>query len=334
MNSPIIDLAVVLIFTYLLLSIISSTLYEVFLTIGRARSKMLKHALNNLFFDDEWRNNTSKLLLDSPTVKALKKSDKSFPAYVPASSFTNAIIGIIRNQSTAPLTIESIRQKLNDETSLIKGDARVALLNILDSTENDYNKFITGLENFYDDYMDRVSGWFKLKYQWVMVIISAIVTLTLNADSIAIAKRLWSNPSELVSTANLVSTQVEDFSLSEDNQFIVHKINGQTVSIPLVYHIDTTAISADSALILLGEQKRTIQLLVESLNNSSILMGWQSKKEIVDTFQWKPNLAIKIAGWLITTLAIFIGAPTWFDIIIKLVNLRGTGKKPAPSSHT
>ena len=41
-----------------------------------------------------------------------------------------------------------------------------------------------------------------------------------------------------------------------------------------------------------------------------------------------PDKIPKIMGWLITTLALYLGAPFWFEMINKFINLRGTGKKP------
>ena len=41
-------------------------------------------------------------------------------------------------------------------------------------------------------------------------------------------------------------------------------------------------------------------------------------------------LAFKLLGWLMTALAVSIGAPFWFDLFGRLVNLRATGAKPAP----
>ena len=42
-----------------------------------------------------------------------------------------------------------------------------------------------------------------------------------------------------------------------------------------------------------------------------------------------------ILGWLITGLAVSLGAPFWFDMLKTFVNVRGAGQKPAetkPSS--
>lgn len=329
MNSPILDLGIVLIFTYLLLSIISSTIYEAFLTLRKARGKMLKHAFKTLFFDEEWRTITSKYLINSPTIKALKRTESSFPAYVSAKSFSSAMIGMIRNGSTDPVTIQTIRERLNSEDSLIKGDARIALLNILDNAQDDYDKFIKGVENFYDDYMDRVSGWFKLKYQKVMFMISLVVTLILNVDTMHIATTLWKDQGKLAVMADQVSEEVKNMELSSDRKTITYnKPDGTNITLNVVHSFDTTAISPDSAMAILKQEKQHVEAIVGTLTSTGIPMGWESKEAIFNVFRWEPRLAVRIFGWLVTALAVFMGAPTWFDILNKLVNLRGTGKKP------
>jgi hypothetical protein len=52
----------------------------------------------------------------------------------------------------------------------------------------------------------------------------------------------------------------------------------------------------------------------------SLPIGW--------TDSTPPINATQLAGWLVTALATLFGAPFWFDLLQKLVNLRGTGNKP------
>jgi len=42
----------------------------------------------------------------------------------------------------------------------------------------------------------------------------------------------------------------------------------------------------------------------------------------------------KIIGLLASILAVMMGAPFWFDLLNKVSNLRGAGKKPAQSAGT
>lgn len=52
----------------------------------------------------------------------------------------------------------------------------------------------------------------------------------------------------------------------------------------------------------------------------SLPIGWSDSKCSISGSQ--------IAGWLVTASATLFGAPFWFDLLQKLVNLRGTGNKP------
>jgi hypothetical protein len=42
---------------------------------------------------------------------------------------------------------------------------------------------------------------------------------------------------------------------------------------------------------------------------------------------------LKALGWLITALAVSLGGPFWFELLNRLVDMRGAGKKP-PSVTT
>jgi hypothetical protein len=328
MNTSIVDLAVVLMFSYLLLSIIASTIHELFLTLIKARSRMLLKALNNMFFDETWKSETSKLLLNSPSIRALQQDAQKFPAYIPASSFANAVLGIIRNGSTEPITVETIRAKLNDDKTLIKGEARIALLNILDAANNDYEKFIVGVESFYNSSMERVSGWFKSRYQIYMLIISAFVSVFLNVDSIHLAQTLWADKVKLEQMANAVKNEFRNIEKTDKEIIFNGSNNNPIIRIDIDKNTDTSTISIDSALSLLKIQQKDIAIAMQKVKASGLPMGWENRQAFIGAFKWEPRLAVRIAGWLITTLAVFMGAPTWFDILNKLVILRGNGKKP------
>jgi hypothetical protein len=48
-------------------------------------------------------------------------------------------------------------------------------------------------------------------------------------------------------------------------------------------------------------------------------------------FGWGPGVSIgplKILGWIATAVAVSLGAPFWFDILGRMLNLRAAGPKP------
>ena len=57
-------------------------------------------------------------------------------------------------------------------------------------------------------------------------------------------------------------------------------------------------------------------------------IGWSAKAWVPDPVTWIE----RIIGWLITGLAVSLGAPFWFDLLNKFMNIRGTGEKPAKAS--
>jgi hypothetical protein len=49
---------------------------------------------------------------------------------------------------------------------------------------------------------------------------------------------------------------------------------------------------------------------------------------------WDPIpscLPLAICGWFVTAFSVLFGGPFWFDLLQRLVNLRGTGGKPEPA---
>ena len=54
-------------------------------------------------------------------------------------------------------------------------------------------------------------------------------------------------------------------------------------------------------------------------------IGWQAFPPLLDA-----DFALQASGWLVTASTTLFGAPFWFDILQRAINLRSTGAKPAP----
>jgi hypothetical protein len=52
-------------------------------------------------------------------------------------------------------------------------------------------------------------------------------------------------------------------------------------------------------------------------------LGWQSFPPV-----YGQELALKLAGWLLTASTALFGAPFWFDLLQRTVRVRGTGARP------
>ena len=67
------------------------------------------------------------------------------------------------------------------------------------------------------------------------------------------------------------------------------------------------------------------------MNSIGVPLGWHHGDwdEFAQTKKHMANVAI---GWLVTAIAISLGAPFWFDILNKIMVIRST-VKPREKSH-
>lgn len=165
---------------------------------------------------------------------------------------------------------------------------KTALEVFLAEAGDDIDKLRKEVEKWYVSAMDRVSGWYKRHAQAMILVITVCVTVVFNIDSVAIAKSLWADP----------ALRQQVVALAE-----------QTVS-------QTQPDDAQQA-----RQQATSTLL--SLSSPNFPVGKTPLEGIAQNGLWNTLL-----GWLITAAAASLGAPFWFDLVNKLVNLRSSGKRP------
>ncbi|MBN4003166.1 hypothetical protein [Nostoc sp. LPT] len=196
--------------------------------------------------------------------------------------------------------IDFVNNELPDEVpnNLIKSLSVIAQrsrVKIGDLTE-EANQFKNEVETWFDRSMDRASGVYKRNAKGVAILIGISVAFLTNTDTFHLIKRL-----------------------SEDS--VIRSTITQSASQRIDYINDEAA-------------RRDIEKL---LGNSSIPIGWQNinqQFELLDTT--KSNIVYirisqvfkLICGWIVSGFAIAMGAPFWFDILNKFINVRNAGPKP------
>ena len=86
-NSPVINLIILLSFTYFIGSLILTSVNEFIAALFRLRQKQLQFALENLFPGTNWEAFVQGTLIKSPHLQSLMKTATEYPAYIPAKSF-------------------------------------------------------------------------------------------------------------------------------------------------------------------------------------------------------------------------------------------------------
>jgi hypothetical protein len=338
---PILDLVVGIIFVYFLLSIISSSVIEMILTGMKARARLLEEWLSKIFDKtitqpDGTNLSLGEAIMDHCSITALSKNRKS-TAYIDAKNFTSALLEKITfdpaNPKSIAKDIDEFILALNKTTVLSTEFQRVLLIyayeakdtykGLSEKTVSEIELFRGKVENWFDSSMDRITGALKKRYaRPATFIVAVIVTVFLNADSIALAKYLYSSPEARTRIAMQAYDATKDTALIMQIQQI--KINPDTVS--------NGAINTEEFKNSMIKKITDINKAKQGLNEVMPLT-WKAGELRDEAGKFSGRLLFsKITGLLVTILAIMMGAPFWFDLLNKISNLRGTGRKPALSS--
>ncbi|HKT84174.1 MAG TPA: hypothetical protein VJQ84_10100 [Solirubrobacterales bacterium] len=310
LGSPAIEVAIGLAFVFFLLSTIVSALTEGIAWWTKQRAEQLENGLFGLLGENRFAREVLRhALVQSDARKPQKKlwrrkAEKQKPSYVSARNFSLALIDVLAKHgehSDDPL------QNVKNGLAEIKGDAAraeeadgndeddeglAALGQQLEALLGDpaitrLEGFRTAAEKWFDDAMDRVSGWYRRWSQWVTCVLAVAVAVFLNVNAIGIAEQLANDPtvrSAVVSRAEAAAS----------------KEKGDP-----------------------GAAGKKAEEAVDTLGALELSVGWP--KGFFHGFGWT-----MIFGWLITAIAVSLGAPFWFDALGKLAGLRTTGKKPKP----
>ncbi|PSL46538.1 hypothetical protein CLV51_103519 [Chitinophaga niastensis] len=213
--------------------------------------------------------------------------------------------------------------------SFLDKDTSLFLKSLWKECGADPDKFRQLLEQWFDDTMDRATGWYKRYTKAILFIVGLIIAISFNVDSISIATKLSHDPKlreELVQSANVYLEQ-----------------NKQLYTGP-------TQIPAGQLAAISDDLKKKSDSLMAAANqlykedimdmNKALGLGW--RKNAVETFTisgrkfsfglYSPlhendSLFVCILGWLLTAMALSMGAGFWFDLLNKFMKLRGTGTK-------
>jgi hypothetical protein len=304
-NSTVLDVAIGLIFVYLLLSIICTAVNEWLAAVTGSRSKLLKKGLIQLLNNQPTKNDSSpdaliKEFYKHPLIKGMTKPGQE-PTYLSSRTFAAVVTDILTAGASGEAEVADLGKAV---AAVPDGDVKKVIAAIVKHSQRDAaGKPEHGLEGWFNDAMDRVTGWYKRRTQIWTLIVAIIITLLANADTVGIARRLWTDPV-------LRSAVVEEA-----------KVRAQkprpTVSVEYKDEDDPTAptVTRNEGNTLSGKEK---ELLGE-------LLGWHGP--VRDNL--KPEVFL---GWILTVFALSMGAPFWFDLLNKIMNIRSAGKSPDEKS--
>jgi hypothetical protein len=330
-GSTALEVAIGMIFVFLLLSLLCSAVVEYIEAKLSYRSKDLEKGIRLLLDQspEAGGGSLSARLYEHPLVKSLYRGEK-LPSYIPSRTFALALWDMAFpaeqrvNAGGGPQSLPAIREAVRANT-FISAELQQTLLALIDDAQGDFDKARKNVEDWYDSTMDRVSGWYRRRVHYILLIVGLLASALLNADSINLAKALMQN--DALRQSVVVSAE-------------------KAAAAPTPVPTPTPADPRERAAIAAAK----IQDVRTQLDTLGLPLGWVREPVVPDDprrFPGDPGgWALKVLGILITALAVSQGAPFWFDLLNKIIVIRSTVKpkeksreqpskdKPAPETET
>jgi hypothetical protein len=215
-------------------------------------------------------------------------------SYLSGQTFALAILGSL--DPTKP--IPGFADAKSAIETMPDTNIRDALLAQLTLADNDLQKLRDGIAGWFDSAMDRVGGAYKRNMKWISLAVGLAITLILGADTIQVGRAIWVDSTlraQIVQAAAGVQASYDPKAVS--NKPLFDKLKG------------------------------------DDDNIRALPIGWQN---LPDQLTWSSGVTwlVKFIGLILTALAVSLGAPFWFDLLSKFMNVRGTGQRPPRSNQT
>lgn len=300
LGSPVLDIAIGLSFVFFLLSVIASAINEGIAGILNLRGKTLKEGLEGMIGDPHLveellDHDLVRTELDKEARGAASARQLFWSRFVPKSLRRYERASSYLAPEIFAVAFDQIYSELPEKERIETVRNQVGALSKpgVDTPASWQKK----LEDWFNSDMERVGGWYKRRAQIFVFLIAIVVTIGLNANAIRITERLATDPATrtaVVATAEkALEKEVEDSKGEGDAEKEIEEAGTH-----------------------FGEAAKE----VEALN---VPLFWAGDNKPSNS-SWETVAA----GWLVTVIAISLGAPFWFDTLGKLSNLRSTGEKP------
>lgn len=246
---------------------------------------------------------------------------------------------------------------------LPNGHTKESLYVLLDKTRRELNEgehaletLRRNLENWFNESMDRVSGWYKRWSQKIGLALATVLVLACNLDSLQLAQRLMNDSALRTALANTATDFARDARNAEPAPNPASATPPQAGS-EVQAGSEAGSNPPQNQLSATG-RKNMLEMVG---NNTNLPIGWNLEKDFdfltppmlankaaseekkastskdqakpqpepLTFTQWMWKILAKVIGLGISIFAVSLGAPFWFDFLVKFVNMRSAGKRPS-----
>jgi hypothetical protein len=288
---------------------------------------------------NDFKKSFAAKFYDHPAIYYMAENKwHSKPSYMDAQNFSDVLLNILsKNVGNPANNMLVIRKALQENNFELNGkhlqldtETRDELLSKLAIADFDFVKFKASLETWFEQTMERASGWYKRKVQLMLFVIGFFIAAAFNVNTFKIVDVLSKDKDARMQLVNLAMATSKTDSIQ--NIIAITK--------------DTTELTNDSILrqaykTLLTDQAEVANILGAGWNfdimrkkvkdaNGNVTLQRYNTWDKIKYITWRSFNPIKnFWGFLVTAIALSLGAPFWFDLLNKLKAIKGAGVKPA-----
>ncbi|MBI3783578.1 MAG: hypothetical protein HY270_09265 [Deltaproteobacteria bacterium] len=399
------DVAIGLVFMYLLLAILCTAINEWIASVFRLRARTLKRAVSRLVDAPSGAKRPaeearlSDRIFEHPLISSMKDGARG-PSYISGPRFVAALmdtlaVGKSETGATASFVPKHDLGHVEKQLTAIRRAQPPQARN--QGVKGEFAPASSGeadgdgrMEQWFNEAMERASGWYRRELMWITIIVSAVVTLASNADTISAARILWRSPTVRSAVVAQAQARVKKPRPAESNLFVQadYPNKDKPISDQAAGEVDegnsdsdNTTSSEDSGCArddggltdaeaealgqIIGwgrdfkEVNKTTCAQRQSRINELCKSDAATKEECTQAVDGgtaqgvcvqsanglEPTdafpaglapfslLGRHLLGWLLTAIAVSMGAPFWFDTLKLITSVRSSGKNPDESKR-
>lgn len=345
----IVDVLIGLAFTFLGLSVMASSFLEGIVSLFRARAKFLQYAISrmmgsNVHWDGKPKaDSVAKEVMSHPLISTLGirvgKVRETMrigdgPSYIPSEVFATAFIDTVIKRAGVEPGLAGLAEGISTLTAKGEDNPLAKVLVSYVGKTSSIAELEEKLSDYYDNFMDRVTGWYKRYTQLALFLIGLVLAVSLNVDAFKYADEFSSNGvvrcmfvEEAAAAVNAETDKAVDGHCKPEEKPVKKDGSGDQVAVKselegllqktYCSNPDTLACKSRVAQALAEPELKRVLEDAQALNESKLasLVPIES-----------------LPGYLATALAVSMGSQFWLGILRMLFSIRGTGNVPAKRS--
>lgn len=356
-NSVALDVVIGLIFIYLLYSLLATVLSEMIASVLGLRARNLREAINRMLTDEKvsgfWHRllNSARIaksmdnevidgFYNSPEIKFLGGTGLfRKPSAIRPESFSKALVDQLSGDGApTPDKINTVlrisiqgggaERGRSGQKGALEPETAGYILRLWEEAGADLEKFKSLLEAWFNRTMEQASEWYKRKIQVVLLILGFLMAWFFCADTFVMVKKLSNDKLAREQMVSLADAYVKSNPATSDTTLmeIRKKLDSDIAGANSILGLGGWLPKSVRVSLAPGSREKVYTPLLDPVCLSSTHQKI-SYGTISFTFTDRLGYLFRLAwhhffGFLLTAIAVSLGAPFWFDLLGKLTRSR------------